>query len=181
MTMRYIVRLILLNERSFAMDVVLPSSSDLLRSLAREKLKSGTPNAVGSLFQCMSTTDDRKVNIHKYWNVTLENEFAEAFKKRFEAPQVNGVELTPDVIETSLQRTEGFTNQAWTTMSQFEESCATSLSDVLSHINDPEVTGALSASGTFIPKVEKYFAALENLNELQQGQDSKGKLRLHNF
>jgi hypothetical protein len=51
---------------------------------------------------------------------------------------------------------------------------------MLLHISNSEVTGALSASAAFIPKVEKYFATLEKLNRLQQAQDNTGQLEFHN-
>jgi hypothetical protein len=170
----------LLNELSFAMDVAPPSLSNLLRSLVRERPSSGTLNAVCSLFQSMLATNSSKDMIHKYWNVTLKNEFAEVFAKRLEAPKVNGVELTPEMSEASLQRTEVLTHRAWAVLSYFEESCATSLSDMLLHVSKSEVPSALSASAAFIPKVEKFFATLEKLNRLQQAQDNTGPSKFNN-
>jgi hypothetical protein len=114
--------------------------------------------------------------IHTYWNVTLKNEFSEFFIKR-EPPKYNGLEVPQDFVEASMNQTGELMTEILSVLMKFEKSCDISISDMLLHTSNPDLREALSVSGYFILKIERYFMALDKLQNLKQTEEKRGKLR----
>jgi len=126
----------------------------------------------------LDSTHSEPDMIHKFWKVALKNEFAEFFRKR-ESPQQNGLEVPQDLVGASVDRTEKFTTRVWLVFSHFEENCATSLSDILLHIRQSDIANALSTSAYFLIKIERYFMALGELDNIEQAQKHTGNFNIH--
>ncbi|KAH7349043.1 hypothetical protein BKA66DRAFT_295311 [Pyrenochaeta sp. MPI-SDFR-AT-0127] len=115
--------------------------------------------------------------IHKYWNLQLKNEFAEYFAKH-EHPRVNGLEVPQDLVEASMAQSSELTTQLWQVMSKFEESCATSLSDMLQQSTQPSRVKTISISAYFLFKIEGLFLALDEVERLNPLQEQAGTFEI---
>ena len=166
------------NAQSSVMDAALPSSSNLLRSIAKDKTNFGILSAVSITFDGLNIAYDGPDMIHKYWNAALKNEYADFFSKR-QLPIVDGVKVPRGVVDASVLRTEELAYQVWSVLSRFEESCANSLSDMLANITKPDVSEALSVSAFLVVKIERYFMALDKLDILEQEQRGRGNLNVY--
>lgn len=141
------------------------------------RTKSGILNVVSLQFSSMSDpTHNRADIVHSYWNVTLKNEFAEFFIKR-EPPKQNNLEVPRDLVESSIDRTGELMTKIFSVLSKFEESCATSISDMLLYTCNSHLLKTLSVSGYFIFKIERFFIALDELHKLKQAKGKTGKLK----
>jgi hypothetical protein len=102
--------------------------------------------------------------VSKYWTFTLKNEFAQSILER-QVPRLLGVEVSYDRLTASVTSTKELVNKMWSSLSRFEESCATALSGMLLHATKPDPLKALSASSHFLVKVEGLCRALDSLVE----------------
>ncbi|KAF2640977.1 hypothetical protein P280DRAFT_427391 [Massarina eburnea CBS 473.64] len=108
--------------------------------------------------------------IHKYWNVVLKNEYGDIFTSG-RIPYKNGVELSQDIVDEYLDRTEDLMNRIWMVLSAFEESCASSISDMLLHVSNAESNEAVKAEACILIKIEGFFGALDRLDRLKQARE----------
>ena len=93
--------------------------------------------------------------IHKYWNVTFKNEFAEFL--------IFGYKITRESVQASVDQTNNLTLRVWSVMSAFEETCATSISNIIQHATTDRLE-ALSASSYFVLEIEGLFVALDKFS-----------------
>jgi hypothetical protein len=77
------------------------------------------------------------VVLFKLWNFELKNEFARSIVGR-KVPQLLGTEVSYERLAASVTSTKELVNEMWSTLSSFEESCATALSGMLLHATKPD-------------------------------------------
>jgi hypothetical protein len=152
-------------------------STRLKSFLAVGRTRRGITGVVSLQTSSMSDPAHRRVDtIHNYWNVTLKNEFSEFFIKR-EPPRYKGLEVAQDLVQASMNQTSELMTKILSVVMIFEKSCDISISDMLLHTGNSDLVQALSVSGYFILKIERYFMALDELQNLKQTTEKGGKLR----
>ena len=140
------------------------------------RTKGGIPTVVSLQWSIVSSAANNFVDmIHKYWDITWKNEFAEFFMAR-ERPKQRGAEVPQDLIDASVDRTTELMTKIWSVLSEFEESCATLISDMLQTASNSDYLQALSSSGHLVLKIGAFFTALDGLEKLKQIERNKGKL-----
>jgi hypothetical protein len=102
--------------------------------------------------------------VSKYWKFELKNEFGQSIVER-QWPQLLGVEVSYDRLRASVNLTKELVHKMWLTLSSFEDSCATALSDMVLSATKPNPPKALSASSYLVVKVEGLCIALNDLDE----------------
>lgn len=91
-------------------------------------------------------------------------------------PSRDGQDIPINIIQSSMEQTTTLMIHTWQALSSFEESCATSLSDLIVGAASSENGKYLSASIHFSFKVEMCFKALDEVDKLTWAEKQTRKL-----
>lgn len=117
--------------------------------------------------------------IHKFWgvDVTLDciglNERTYRALISVETPEqlakVDETVISPEILFESERKLEQMTMSIWLTLSEFEESCAACISDMLHAATVSNKHQGLLASGRLVLKIECLFKGIDVLNAYARG------------
>lgn len=117
--------------------------------------------------------------IHKFWNVRLSPSNAEYSKPDFDE---EATEERRDAVREEEERMEEKVYRIWSVLSQFEESSAACISDMLLHVSNGAYVEGVLVAKKFILHVDILFAAIDHLanfiaqqgmKELAYGREAK--------
>ncbi|KAL2444235.1 Rho-type GTPase-activating protein 1 [Exophiala dermatitidis] len=117
--------------------------------------------------------------IHKFWNVRLAQNGPVAVKKDIDAPVT---EDEREVVKEDEDKMEDKVYRIWSTLSTFEESSASCISDMLLHVSNGVYVDGVIVARKFIWHVDILFGAIDTLaalvvkaglKELAYGREAK--------
>lgn len=117
--------------------------------------------------------------IHKFWNVRLAQNETEPVKKDIDAPVT---EDERETVKEDEEKMEDKVYRIWSTLSTFEESSASCISDMLLHVSNGVYVDGVIVARKFIWHVDILFGAIDTLaalvlraelKELAYGREAK--------
>lgn len=97
--------------------------------------------------------------IHKFWGVNVTTDCIGL------TPEKQGKDLPPAVLFDIERRVERMTMSIWLTLSEFEESCASCISDMLHAATTNNKQQGLLAAGRIVLKIECLFKGVDVIND----------------
>ncbi|CDK25929.1 unnamed protein product [Kuraishia capsulata CBS 1993] len=106
--------------------------------------------------------------VHKFWGVTITAESIGNVNVQLpkNSKKLSDTEMPPSKLFEIEQKIEEITMAIWLTLSAFEESAASCISDMLYHASVGNKIRGLRATGKLILKIECLFKALDALSQL---------------
>lgn len=102
--------------------------------------------------------------IHKFWGVDVTIDCTGFDRKVDDIVNMDDNTITPAVLFDMESGLEKMTMSIWITLSEFEEACATCISDMLHAATVSNKTQGLLASGKLVSKIECLFRGIDSLN-----------------
>ncbi|EXJ57013.1 hypothetical protein A1O7_07357 [Cladophialophora yegresii CBS 114405] len=101
--------------------------------------------------------------IHKFWNVRLAQNEQEGARKDIDAPVT---EDEREAVKEDEEKMEDKVYRIWSTLSTFEESSASCISDMLLHVSNGVYVDGVIVARKFIWHVDILFGAIDTLGAL---------------